>query len=427
MKSFEKVIGYESVKKELYQIIDMFKNREMYEKMDAKLPKGVLIYGNPGMGKTMLANALIEECNVKSFVIKKNKDDKEILDEISKTFAEAAKEENAIILFDDLDKFSEAEGKNVDDKIFIAVQAGIDSVKDSNVLVIATVNNIRKLPDSLIRNGRFDVRIYLNRPTQEDAQEIIKHYLKNKSVNPNLNLDDVSKMISYTSCVALETILNESAIIATYKRKDKIDMEDIVKAYLKDQYNSPDEDHKCNDEQVKETALHEAGHATIAEVLKEGSVGFISVNTSCFNNVAGFTHLCHQFTRRPEVVLIALGGKAAVELFHEGRCGSGCQEDLRKAANILRDGITENGICGLGILDVATDGINPISESLNNRQEAVVSAELERYMFIAKDILIKNKDLLMKITNKLKEQHILFNSDVQEIRKTVKVTEAGRL
>ena len=68
--------------KELYQIIDMFKNREMYEKMDAKLPKGVLIYGNPGMGKTMLASALIEECNVKSFVIKKNKDDKEILDEI---------------------------------------------------------------------------------------------------------------------------------------------------------------------------------------------------------------------------------------------------------------------------------------------------------------------------------------------------------
>lgn len=427
MKSFEKIIGYESVKKELYQIIDMFKNREMYERMDAKLPKGVLIYGNPGMGKTMLANALIEECNVKSFVIKKNKDDKEILDEISKTFAAAAKEENAIILFDDLDKFSESDGKNVDDKIFIAVQAGIDSVKDNNVLVIATANNIRKLPDSLIRNGRFDVKIYLNRPTSKDAQEIIKHYLKNKKVNPNLNLDDVSKMISYTSCVALETILNESAIIATYQRKEKIDIDDIVKAYLKDQYNSPDEDHKCNDDLVKETALHEAGHATIAEVLKEGSVGFISVNTSYGNNMAGFTHLCDQFMRRPEVVLVALGGKAAVELYHEGKCGSGCQEDLKKAASILRDGITDSGTCGLGMIDVGINGLIPVSESLNKRQEAVVVAELERLMFITKDILIKNKDLLMGITNKLKEKHILLHSDIKEIRKSVKVTEAGRL
>ena len=79
MKSFEKIIGYESIKNQLYQIIDMFKNKELYEKMGAKLSKGVLIYGNPGLGKTMLAEALIKECAVKTFIIKNNKDQKHLL------------------------------------------------------------------------------------------------------------------------------------------------------------------------------------------------------------------------------------------------------------------------------------------------------------------------------------------------------------
>ena len=106
MKAFDNIIGYEYVKKELYQIIDMFKNKELYENMDAKLPKGIIIYGNPGMGKTMLANACIKESNVKSFEIKKNKKSEELMKEIAFIFSEAAKEKFAIILIDDIDKFS---------------------------------------------------------------------------------------------------------------------------------------------------------------------------------------------------------------------------------------------------------------------------------------------------------------------------------
>ena len=420
MSAFDKIIGYESVKNELYQIIDMFKNREMYQKMGANLPKGVLLYGAPGMGKTMLAQALIEECNVKTFVVKKNKDEKSSLIEITKTFELASKENESIVFIDDLDKFSDSNEYDVDDEAFVAVQAGIDSVKNKNVLVIATINNYRKLPTSLKRNGRFDRKIGLRSPTNEDAAKIIKYYLQSKSVDKNLNYEDVSKMISYTSCADLETILNESAIYATYARKESIDIEDIVKAYLRDQYNIPDENTKCSDEETEITSLHEAGHAVIGEAIKQGSVGFISVQTTGRSSKGGFTHFCEEFKRRPENVLIALGGKCAVELFYEGRCASGCQSDLSQAIGMLRDGVTESGTCGVGMLEITSEP----SQNYVERNESVVQAELERFMFQAKDILLKNKDFVLKLTEKLKNKKNLLYSDIQEVRNTVQVTPA---
>ena len=420
MSAFDKIIGYESVKNELYQIIDMFKNREMYQKMGAKLPKGVLLYGAPGMGKTMLAQALIEECNVKTFIVKKNKDEKSSLIEITKTFELASKENESIVFIDDLDKFSDSNEYDVDDEAFVAVQAGIDSVKNNNVLVIATINNYRKLPTSLKRNGRFDRKIGLRSPTNEDAAKIIKYYLQSKSVDKNLNYEDVAKMISYTSCADLETILNENAIYATYARKESIDIEDIVKAYLRDQYNIPDENTKCSDEETEITSLHEAGHAVIGEAIKQGSVGFISVQTTGRSSKGGFTHFCEEFKRRPENVLIALGGKCAVELFYEGRCASGCQSDLSQAMSMLRDGVTESGTCGIGMLEVSSEP----SQNYVERNESVVQAELERFMFQAKDILLKNKDFVLKLTEKLKNKKNLLYSDIQEVRNTVQVTPA---
>ncbi len=423
MKEFDNIIGYESVKNELYQIIDIFKNQETYKKMGAKLPRGVLLYGNPGMGKTMLAQALIEACGVKSFLLKKKKDNRDSLQEISDTFDAAAKEKAAIILIDDIDKFCEVDDIDVDDEAFVAMQTGIDSLKNKNVLVVATANNYRRLPDSLRRNGRFDRKIGLKSPTNEDARKIIEFYMKTKKVNENINYEDVAKMISYTSCADLETILNESAIYAAYQRKDSIDIDDVVKAFLRNEYNVSDDDLQCNKEDIEAVALHEAGHVAMAEILKEGSVGFVCIQPSSKGKTEGFTHLCNELKRRPENVLIALGGKVAVELFYEGRCASGCQSDLERAATMLRDGISESGTCGIGMLDVANHRFPNTSESLNARNEAVTQAELERHLFLAKTILLNNKEFVKKLSEKLRTKRTLLFSEIREIRKTVTVTE----
>ncbi|MBP5407509.1 MAG: AAA family ATPase, partial [Bacilli bacterium] len=337
-------------------------------------------------------------------------------------FAEAAKCEKAIIFFDDLDKYCEDDGYSMDNRIFVSIQSNIDSVRDKDILVIATVNNIEKLPESLKRNGRFDRKLLLNPPTNDDASKIIEYYLKLKKINENLNIEDVTKMINYTSCADLETILNESAIYATYERKETIDINDIAKAYVRDQYNVPDEEYLCSDEEIEKTALHEAGHVVVAEALKEGMVGFVTIQPETDGRMRGFTHLCQEFKRRPENVLIALGGKVACEQFYEGRCASGCATDLSKALILLRGGIHNQGTHGIGLLGTRTGSRSEMSDSLNERGEAVVQAELERFIFQVKDILLKNKDFLLELTEELKTKKMLFYSDIKRIRNKNKIT-----
>lgn len=118
-----------------------------------------------------------------------------------------------------MDKFANDDEAHRDAKEYVAVQAGIDSVKECDVFVIATTNDIRKLPPSLTRSGRFDRVIYMRPPTKADAIEIIKHYLKNKILSNSVNFDDLCKMMSYHSCADLETIINEAAIRAGFRQK----------------------------------------------------------------------------------------------------------------------------------------------------------------------------------------------------------------
>ncbi len=417
MSAFDRVIGYRSEKNRLIQVVDMLKNRDLYKKMGAKLPKGILIYGDPGMGKTMLANAFIEESGVKSFSIRKNKGKENMIKEIEKTFINASKEEVSIVFIDDIDKFSDKKCEDVDDEAFVAIQSGIDSVKMSDVLVVATANNFHKLPKSLIRKGRFDIEMQLESPSEDDAKKIIAHYLQDKPVSKELDYNDVYHLLGYSSCAYLQSVLNESAIYSASKRKECIDIEDILMACKSEEEVDMDENQRRSKEDMDRIAIHEAGHACIAEVLKKGSVGFIKVNLNKQNIQGGYTNV-EGMTRRPEVVLLDLGGKAATELFYEGRCGSGCQSDLSDALDVLTSGISDNGICGMSLL-----GGDTISNTLRFAQQSVARAELERYFFLAKDILMKNKEFFTKIYEQLVEKTYLLYSDVQRIRDSVKITE----
>lgn len=421
MSAFEKVIGYESIKNELMQICDMVHNKERYESLGARMPSGVLLHGAPGIGKTLIAKCFIEECKINTYTLRSNKGTDKFVDEITEVFEKAKKNSPSIIFLDDMDKFANDDEAHRDAKEYVAVQAGIDSVKECDVFVIATTNDIRKLPQSLIRPGRFDKTIIMKSPTKEDAQKIIKHYLNNKKLSKNVNFDDLCNMISYHSCADLETIINEAAISAGFAGKESINMDDLINAVLRLQYDSPDDFFQRDEDEIRKVALHEAGHLVVSEVIKPGCVGLASVRTRGRSNTGGFIHKCNELERRPHIIMGLLGGKVATELYYSEACASGCYSDLEKAISLLRDGLTESGTNGVSFLEFGDSFYNLSDRTFDNR-EAVVHAELERYIFQTRNILLKNKEFLEKVADALAEKETLLFSDIKAIRESVTIT-----
>lgn len=415
MNSFDKVIGYKSIKRELLQICDMIRNRTVYEKMGARLPHGLLLYGDPGLGKSLLANCFMEECGLNTVTVRRDKGGDAFINSIAQAFAKAKKEAPSVLLLDDMDKFANEDSSRCDAPEYVAVQAGIDDVKETAVFVIATANEIRKLPDSLCRSGRFDRKIRIQPPTAADAEAIIAHYLSGKQVSDDISMKDLTKMMSYHSCAELETILNEAAIRAAFARKDSIGMEDMVSTVLTQQYGASEDVPLNSEEAVKKTALHEAGHLVACEILSPGSVGFASLLPSKENRCGGFVHTCTTIPDSCEAI-IALAGKAAVEMQYPGQLAEGCGRDIKRAVNSIREAAANVGTMGFSLLDVESDHSVSMSESLNARSEAAVQAELERCYNKAKSILSRNELFLEKITEAFLEKKTLLYSDIQRIR-----------
>lgn len=420
MNAFKKVIGYETIKNELMQICDMVHNKERYEKLGARMPSGVLLHGTPGIGKTLMAKCFIEECGLNTYTLRNNKGGDKFVDEITQTFEKAKQNAPAIIFLDDMDKFANDDECHRDAKEYVAIQAGIDSVKDFDVFVIATTNDIRKLPDSLLRSGRFDRTIYMQSPSTDDASKIIEHYLKNKKLSDNVDFNDLCKMMSYHSCSDLETLLNEAAIRAGFNKKDSIDMDDLINAVLRLQYDSPDDLMERDEEEIRKVAIHEAGHLVVSEVIMPGSVGLASIRTTGRSRMGGFIHRCKELKRRPHSIMGLLGGKVAVEMYYSEAVASGCYSDLRRAINSLRDDITENGTNGVAFLEYGNPRYR-LSDKNNDIREAVVHSELERFIFETRNILIQNRAFLEKIADALVEKETLLYSDIKAIRESVEI------
>lgn len=416
MNAFDKVIGYDTIKNELLQVCDMIKNREIYKRLGAKFPQGVLLSGDPGLGKTLLAECFIQESGLEAYTVRRNKGTDDFVEEIIAAFRQAKEKAPAIVFLDDMDKFANEDDRHRDAREYVAVQAGIDEVKGCDVLVLATVNEPQKLPISLIRSGRFDRKIRVCYPTEEDALNIIDHYLSDKQVSDKVDRTDLSKMIAYCSCAELETILNEAAIYAAHKRKDKIETEDLIRAVLRMQYASPDNFTEKTPQKLIKTALHEAGHLVVSEVLCEGSVGLASIRSSGRDATGGFIHRCKELTKRSEHIMISLAGKAAVELYYADEVTGGCARDINRAVTVIRSGICENASSGFGMVNVATAGEFEVSENMNARNEAVVQAELERYMRMTQNVLLNNRGLLEKAAAALLEKETLLYSDIRKLR-----------
>ena len=170
---FKDIIGYNNTKKTLERLIDVLNNKEKYQKIGSTIPHGLLLYGPPGLGKTTFSREIMGNVNRKKFIIKKTKSDGSFIDYMNSIFEQAKNNQPSIILLDDLDKFAE-DDKTSNCEEYVTVQSLIDNIESEDIFVIATVNDRHVLPRSLLRSGRFDIKIEIDYPDEKESYEIIK-------------------------------------------------------------------------------------------------------------------------------------------------------------------------------------------------------------------------------------------------------------
>ena len=406
------MIGYGPIKDELLQICDMIKNRELYEKMGARLPRGLLIYGDPGLGKSLMARCFIEESGLKAYKVQRDGNSDGIVSRIIDTFDKACENAPSIVFLDDMDKYPE---NSISDKEYAAVQSGIDEVRDKDVFVIATANGIGDLPETLIRSGRFDRKIEVETPSDHDAEEIILYYLSGKNISEKVDMDDLRRMIKYRSCADLEMIINDAAMSAAYRRKKDIEMDDLIRAVIRTHYNHDEGELDVSEDTVKRAALHEAGHLVVSEILMSGSVGLASLRSKGGSDGRGFVQLCNEFGKKGHYILTALAVRAAVGLYYPEESSEGCASDLYKAIKLIKEEINVNGSLGFNLMNISQMG-RSASENWLSRNEAVIHAELERYMMMTSSILMENRNFLEKTAEALMDKQALVYSDIKRLK-----------
>ncbi len=421
MDAYEKIIGYKDIVAELKKIGDVLKNSGRYREFGVKIPKGLFLFGEPGVGKTLLATALMEDSGRKVFVCRKDEPNGKFVSQINDTFSMAAENEPSIIFFDDLDKFANEDERRPDCEEYVAIQSGIDKYKNKDIFIIATANNRRRLPDSLLRPGRFDKKIKVEFPTGEDAAQILAYYLKDKKLDESVDVTAISRIMQHASCAVIESLMNEAGLRACYLGKTKVEMEDIVEAYLTNIQEAPECDtFKCTQEKRK-VAYHEAGHAVIAELLEPGSVTLVTVSnrageiggtTSYYQSELYFTSKKYMGNR----VMSLLAGKVATELvFGETDVGSG--RDTTRAFDIVERFIAEycdNGYDKKG-------GSRYVSDQLLRDINISTALQMDEYSKKVQYMLVSNRAFLDEMANALMKKRVLIAKDIKKIKEKLQI------
>lgn len=424
MKAFDKIIGYASLKQELMQISDTLKNRECYDKLGVSAPRGLLLYGEPGVGKSLMASAVIEESGRPVFRCRKDEPNGDFVKKIKATFEKAAENAPSIVFLDDMDKFANGDENHPDAEEYVTVQSCIDETKGKEVFVLATANDIDCLPDSLCRPGRFDRTIEVEVPPREDAVEIIAHYLKSKRFVEGVDPTVIAKIMIGHSCADLETVINEAGLYAGYERAESITMEHFLKACLRTVF---DKDGLANEQDDFSSHLsdphhiashmiyHEAGHAVVSEVLCPGSVTLVFAG-NLRQEEGGFTRDYREpgsslLEWRKKRIITSLGGMAAMEQKF-GLPDIGCASDLNYAFDKVRNLLSRTCINGFSFY---SRGYSE-SEHLEASLEQAAATEVERYYRKAKEIISANREFFEKLAAALAEKKLLSAVDIEKIR-----------
>lgn len=433
MSAFDNIIGYADIKKKLARTADVLAHPDAYRSLGARAPRALLLYGEPGVGKTLMARCLIEESGRAVFTCRKDEPGEQFIATVKDTFAKAVEHTPSIVLLDDMDKFANEDEVHRDASEYVTVQSCIDNLGSADVFVLATANDISRLPSALLRSGRLGNRIEVDSPQEAEAEQIISHYLSHKSFMEDVDTAFLARIMGGHSCADLEEAVNHAGLLAGYERCERIGMEHLVRAILQTTRSVPDPDDMPapDDERSRlertYTAYHEAGHAVVSEALDQGSVTLVTLYNRKGDYSEGFAlsktvHDANIVKKQQSHILISLGSKAALE-HRFGIVNRGIESDLASAFAHERELVGDTCCSGLHLY-AYDETFYRASESLNQAIEQTTAAEIERHYRMAKEIVSQNSRLLNAIATALLEQKLITAMDIERIERACPVVPA---
>jgi cell division protease FtsH len=429
---FADVGGMDEAKKELEEIVDFLKNPKQYTRLGARTPKGVLLVGPSGTGKTLLARAVAGEANVQ-FLSMAGSEFMEMLvgvgaSRVRDLFDTAKKLAPSIIFIDEIDAIGRMRGHgsvgghDEREQTLNQILVEMDGfTTNDNVMVMAATNRGDLLDPALVRPGRFDRRVMVSLPDLEERKFILSIHAKGKPFDDDVVWDRVAKRTVGFSGADLENMLNEAAIATAREKRDKIRYTDIEEAALKVKLG-PSKRRLSDDYERKMTAYHEAGHAVIAHLLP-GADPVHRISIVSRGRALGFTLTPpeqdkYQQTQSEmeDTIAVMLGGRAAEKLIFNELTG-GASSDIERATDIARNMVFEYGMSKLGPvnlhpdydMDYARASNEPyvISEKTKQEADAEVSRILNDQVERVANLLKKNKKSLDTISLRLLEVETL--------------------
>ncbi len=364
---FDDVAGLEEEKQELIEIVDFLKRPEKYTRMGARVPKGVLLYGKPGTGKTLIAKAIAGEADV-PFISMSGSEFIEMFaglgaSRVRKLFEKARKLAPCIVFIDEIDAIgarrtsnsgAETENNQTLNQLLVEMD-GFGS--EETIIVLAATNRPEMLDKALLRPGRFDRQITIPNPDLNGRLEILKIHSKDKKLSDDVNLESIAEDTAGFTGAELENILNEAAIVATKNKHEEIENDDIEEAVKKVTVGLEKKGRVISDKDKRLTAYHEAGHAVVSRYLPtQTNVKEVSIIP---RGVAGGYTMYKtnedkyyiSKTEMQEKLIALLGGRAAERLVLDD-ISTGASNDIEVATQIARDMVTKYGMSDkLGPID----------------------------------------------------------------------------
>jgi len=443
---FSDVAGVEEAKEEVKEIVDFLKYPERYIKLGAKIPKGLLLVGPPGTGKTLLAKAVAGEADVPFFSVSGSSFIEMFVgvgaSRVRDLFENAKKEAPAIVFIDEIDAIGKSRaasgmmgGNDEREQTLNQLLAEMDGfgTESSPVIVLAATNRPEVLDAALLRPGRFDRQVLVDKPDFKGRCDILKVHMKDVKISPQVKVEDIARLTAGLAGADLANIINEAALLAGRDSKKYVEQNDLVEAVERAIAGLEKKSRRINEKEKRIVTYHECGHALIAETTKGAKkVSKVSViprglaalgytlNTPEENK---FLMQKHELIAEVDVLL---GGRAAEDVFI-GEISTGASNDLERATDIIKAMISMYGmseIAGLMVLEkqrntflTGGQSIKDYSEKMAESLDDYVKKTLDERYKSVKETLNIYKGAIETMVTALYEEETIEGSKVREIIK----------